>query len=249
MAKDKEVEVKNPLMPVGKSGVPATTDDPYVDDAQIEASDFYIPSLKVLNGTSDECKSGKARPGNFWNPYTNQEFKAPMRGVVCFWMKTRYKRENQKSDPKTEQCMSFDMKVGTRYGECEPCPYKEWGTDRKRAPECSMSHCFILATPDGPLMLRLRKKAEKYAKQFVTQKQTSQQNWWTFAAVLDIKKETGVDDSGRPADYFVPTITWDKTDVQSPEIVAVARGYNKLIGEAQAAGTLREDPVEEEPHA
>lgn len=235
MAKEKQNPEVNSLVPVNVS-VPENQ-EAYVQDAQVEANDFLVPALKVTQGMSDEVKAGKCRPGKFWDPYQQKEIDPPLRAIVVFYHKTRYKR----ADQGTEMCMSMDMIEGTRYGECKECEFAKW-TDKP--PLCAQSHCFVMMSENGPLVLRMRKKSEKTAKQFITQKQTSQQNWWAFPVVLDIKVEHGQDAGGRPADYFAPTITWDKTQPTPEELRKMARSYNAMLAEAQAAGRLQQEPVE-----
>jgi hypothetical protein len=237
-------EQKFPLMPVPQASTGLQKSEEYVDDMMVEATDLYVPTLKVLQGLSDEVKAGKARPGKFWNPYTNKELDSPQSVIVVFHQKSRAMMESGPMDSeKRERCMSFDLVNGTVYGSCDECQYKEW--NKKVPPLCSMSHVFIIFTPEGPLAIRFRKKSEKDARQFITSKQVQKQNWWTFTTVVEIKKQIGVDNTGRPAEYYAPTIAWDKTQTVSEELRTQARAFNAVLGAAQAAGKLKADAVEE----
>jgi len=236
-------ENKFPLMPIQQGSTDLQKQEEYVDDAMVEASDLYVPTLKVLQGMSDEVKAGKARPGKFWNPYTNKELDSPQQVVIIFHQKTRAMMESGPNDPeKRERCMSFDLVNGTVYGECEQCQYKDWNA--RTPPLCSMSHVFIAFTPDGPLAVRFRKKSEKDARQFLTSKQVQKVNWWTYATVLEIKKQIGTDTTGRPAEYYAPAIAWDKTLPVSEELRTQARAFNSVLTAAHAAGRLKADAVE-----
>jgi len=236
-------EQKFPLMPVPQDNA-LQKSEAYVDDTMVEATDLYVPTLKVLQGMSDEVKAGKAMPGKFWNPYTNKALESPQHVVIVFHQKTRAMMESGPMDAeKRERCMSFDLVNGTVYGDCESCQYAQW--NKKTPPLCSMSHVFIAATQDGPLAVRFRKASEKDARQFLTSKQSQHVNWWQYTTVVEIKKRVGIDATGRPAEYYAPAIAWDKTLPVSEDLRTQARAFNEMLQAAQAAGKLKQDAVEE----
>jgi hypothetical protein len=235
------------LVPIAQD---LSTTDPYVEDQDLDHGDLLVPTLQLLQGMSEPVKQGLAgaRPGLFWDPYRQEPIQGPMEGVVVYFTKTRFMRADDKAN--REQCQSFDNVNGTTYGECEICVFSKWGCDAQekvnwQAPPCSLNYTFILATPNGPLALRFRKKAEKAARTFLTQKTMSRKNWWSHPVHIDSKQETGVDASGRPAQYFVPTIVWILEKQLDDGLRSYAKNLHDGLAAAKEAGRFRTEEVED----
>jgi len=229
------------LVPVIPSGdqLPAV-EEKFVEDASVEASDIVLPALKLLQGQSPEVLDGPGKPGNFWDSLQEKMLIPPIRCVIAWHGKSRFKPEGK--PPDTALCTSADTVHGRTYGLCKDCGYKEWGEaepgERRNPPACSLDQLFVLLTDAGLLAVRFRKKAEKYAKQFITQRQMSGKNWWAYQTMLRVSQETGQDQQGKPTKYFAPKITWLLAEVVPEPLRIRARQLHDALQAAAEANRL-----------
>lgn len=228
------------LIPIepSKDQLPAIQED-FVEDPSVEATDIVLPALKLLQGQSPEVLEQQGRPGNFWDSLQGIMVVPPVRCVVAWHGKSRFKPEGKPVG--TDMCVSSNTISGTRYGSCKDCDFKEWTADetgKRKPPFCSLDQLFVLLTDAGLLAVRFRKKAEKYAKQFVTQRQMSGKNWWAYHCMLRVKQETGTDQQGKPTKYFAPTITWLLAEPTAEVLRTRARQLHEGIEKAASAGRL-----------
>jgi hypothetical protein len=234
---------------VSKDQLPATQEE-FVMDSTLDASDIVLPALKLLQGQSPEVLEGNGRPGNFWDSLQGLQIAPPVRCVIAWHGKARFKPEGRPAG--TDMCVSSDTVAGTRYGSCKDCDFKEWGSDdggKRKPPACSLDQLFVLLTDSGLLAVHFRKKAEKYAKQFITQRTMSGKNWWAYNCMLRVKQEAGTDAQGKPTKYFAPTITWLLAEPTSEPLRLKARQLHEGIQKAADAGRLSTAGEDEESEA
>lgn len=61
------------------------------NQAEVDASEFVIPILKLAQPLTDEVSAGKARPGEYVLPLTGQSFEGPVEVVISGKGKGRFK--------------------------------------------------------------------------------------------------------------------------------------------------------------
>ena len=214
--------------------------DPLVNDPNIDSDDIVVPSLSLLQGQSPEVLAGNGRPGQFFDSQQGIALVPPLKAIVAWHGKTRFKGRGKPQG--TEMCRSSDMVHGSVYGLCETCQYKEWqelDNGRRKAPSCAQNQVFVLHTTSGPLMLRMKNKAEKYARMFLTQKAALQRNFWQHPVVLRVKSEAGKDEGGNPTTYFAATISWLLEEVVPEATRVAAKRLHEALQDAAEVGRLQ----------
>lgn len=143
----------------------------------IDASDITIPSLVVLEGTSDEVKTQKlGHPGDLFIRVLNQNIgEGPLEVIPLKRFKNRIRREvkrdaagNVTKDMNAPiLCRSLDGKTGAGQpgGECAACPHTQFTGNNP--PECSDFQnvlCLVRGEEPFPIVVtgsRTRLKAMK----------------------------------------------------------------------------------------
>lgn len=149
------------IEPNGKSHNEMDTqlDEPVQDTAMakysqtptFDASDLFIPKLRLAQGLTTEVQSGLAKPGD-WLVLGSDPMKAPT--IVPMLMVRR--RELRDSDEnRVVMCRSSDsvIGVGNPGGECATCPMSKWIPSTKpggknQAPPCTFIYSYIVYVVD-----------------------------------------------------------------------------------------------------
>lgn len=107
-----------------------------------------IPSLYLRQPTSQsEGMPGDCQVGQFWSS-TGETVGDTVDIIPILTHPSRKKWGEDRID-----CSSLDGKVGTRYGNCEACPYGRFENDV--APACSPGHVFFAVTEDLSALYRI----------------------------------------------------------------------------------------------
>jgi hypothetical protein len=205
----------------------------------IEQEDLILPSLKLLQGSSEEVKQGVdgARAGLFWLSGAEEPFQPPMRVLACAHTKSRalFPKEDKPEHEGLEECRSPDAKEGTRYGVCAECPHSQWDNERGRPPACSESHNFTVLTPFGPAVMRFQRTSIKAAKKLLTQWSMSQDPLWSHPLVISTKTRTDIV-QGRQSTTHVMETKWLQREDVPPHVQEAARGIYTTVMAAHAKG-------------
>lgn len=253
MTEDKKNEVQlwtpspfqgQDLLPVA---IGAKRDD-LIGKENIEVEDLILPSLKLLQGSSEEVKQGVegARAGIFWHTGVGEGFKGPIRVLVCAHTKSRslFPKADRPEHAGLEECRSKDAKFGDHYGDCASCPYKDWDNENDRPPACSESHNFTVLTPFGPAVLRFQRTSIKSARKFLTAWTMSNKN--IFEHPLEISTKTRTDKvNGADSTTHVMETKWLQRETVPPHAQAAARAVFEQVNKAHAAGKF--DTQDEQP--
>lgn len=210
-----------------------------VNQETVEAGDLILPSLKLLQGSSEEVKQGVegARAGIFWHTGISEGFKGPIRVLVCAYTKSRslFPKADRPEHAGLEECRSRDAKFGDRYGECAQCPYSQWDNDNGRPPACSESHNFTVLTPFGPAVMRFSRTSVKSAKKFLTAWTMSNKN--IFEHPLEVSTKTRTDKvNGQDSTTHVMETKWLQREAVPPHAQAAARAVFEQVHAAHEQG-------------
>lgn len=205
----------------------------------VEAEDLILPSLKLLQGSSEEVKQGiqGARAGIFWLSGLEEPLPPPLRVLAVAHTKSRslFPKEDRPEHEGLEECRSKDAKEGTRYGTCADCPYSLWDEDKGRPPACSESHNFTVLTPFGPAVIRFQRTSIKSAKKLLTAWSMSQDA--LFAHPLEITTKTRTDKvNGRDSTTHVMETKWVQRETVPPHVQEAARAVYETVKAAHERG-------------
>ena len=240
--KKNEVQVWKPAEFAGSDLLPVAAGARQVDQTgreNIEAGDLILPSLKLLQGSSEEVKQGVegARAGLFWLSGAEEPFKAPMRILACAYTKSRslFPKEDRAEHQGLGECLSRDGKTGARYGDCASCPYKEWDNENDRRPACSESHNFTVLTPFGPAVLRFTGRSTKGARKLLTAWTTSEKALYSHPITITTKPVTDRI-NGRESTSYVMETKWDQRQDVPPHVQLAAHAVYEQVKIAHDAG-------------
>lgn len=239
-----EVQVWKPSEFDGSDLLPVASGQRPIDSIgreNIEAEDLILPSLKLLQGSSEEVKQGieGARAGLFWLSGAEEAFQPPLRVLAVAHTKSRslFPKEDRVEHQGLEECVSRDSLVGSTYGECAICPYKEWDNEKKRPPACSESHNFTVLTPLGPAILRFSRTSIKAARKLLTAWSMSSDP--LFAHPLVISTSTRTDEvNGRKSTTHVMETKWLQRETVPPHVQVHARAVQEKVKAAHDRGKL-----------
>lgn len=205
----------------------------------ISAEDLIFPTLKLLQGSSDEVKKGieGARAGLFWLTGVEEPVKPPVRVLACAHTKSRtlFPKKDRPEHAGLEECRSRNAIVGTRYGDCDQCPYKEWDNENNRPPACSESHNFTVLTPFGVAVLRLQRTSYKAGKKLVSAWKMSPDALWEHPLVLTTSTRTDKVNGQDSLTHLVDT-KWVQRETVPPHVQAAARAIYEQVTAAHEAG-------------
>ncbi len=229
-------------------------DDVEVDtDLDLEPDDIVLPTLTVLQGTSEPVKQQieGAVPGKLFLSATQEVLEAPARVLVIhrFRGNALFARKTNPAHEGLETCISRDGVTGTKYGDCETCgKCTDWrekpGKDRKTKPLGTKTQQFVVWTSRGICMLRVQmsnKFVGRTIRTFMTKKQTSNRNYFAHPTVLQV--ETGSDDENT---WFVPRLYWQEKIRVPDEMQRACALWRTRIKEALELGKLS-DTEDEAP--
>lgn len=205
----------------------------------IEVEDLVLPSLKLLQGSSEEVKQGVegARAGLFWLSGAEEPFKPPMRLLACAHTKSRslFPKPDRPEHAGLEECTSRDGEVGSHYGDCASCPYKDWDNENGRPPACSESHNFTVLTPMGPAVLRFSRTSIKAAKKLLTAWSMSADPLWSHPLVVSTSVRTDKV-NGRDSTTHVMETKWVQRETVPPHVQQAARAVYEQVKAAHERG-------------
>jgi hypothetical protein len=240
--KKNEVQVWQPSEFNGTDLLPVAAGARDVDRTgreNIEAEDLVLPSLKLLQGSSEEVKQGVegARAGLFWLSGAEEAFKPPLRVLACAHTKSRslFPKEDRAEHQGLEECLSRDGIVGSRYGDCASCPYKEWDNENSRPPACSESHNFTVLTPLGPAVLRFSRTSIKAARKLLTAWSMSSDPLFSHPLVISTSIRTDKV-NGRDSTTHVMETKWAQRETVPPHVQAAARAVHEQVKVAHERG-------------
>lgn len=231
-----------PLFPNGSDLLPVALGGRKVDDIgrqHIEAEDLILPSLKLLQGSSEEVKQGidGARAGLFWLTGAEEPFKPPLRVLAVAHTKSRslFPKEDRAEHEGLEECRSKDAINGTRYGACAECPHSQWDNANGRPPACSESHNFTVLTPLGPAVMRFQRTSVKAAKKLLTAWSMSSEP--LFAHPVQISTSTRTDQVGnQKSTTHVMETKWLQRETVPPHVQEAARAVYAQVMAAHEQG-------------
>lgn len=205
----------------------------------IEVEDLILPSIKLLQGSSEEVKQGieGARAGLFWLSGAEEPFKPPLRVLACAYTKSRslFPKEDRAEHAGLEECVSRDGMVGSHYGECASCPYKDWDNSTGRPPACSESHNFTVLTPLGPAVMRMSRTSAKAAKKLLTAWSMSTDPLWAHPLVISTTVRTDKV-NGRDSTTHVMETKWLQRETVPPHVQEAARAIHEQVKQAHERG-------------
>jgi len=244
MTEDKKEELQawNPSQFAGTDLLPVALAFQKVDRIgreNVEAEDLVLPSLKLLQGSSEEVKKGVqgARAGIFWLTGAEEPFEPPIRVLACAHTKSRslFPKPDRPEHAGLKECRSRDGVTGTEYGECALCPHKEWDNENKRAPACSESHNFTVLTPLGPAIMRFQRTSIKSAKKLLSLWTMSTDPIFAHPLVISTTVRTDMV-QGRPSTTYVKETKWAMKENVPPAAQAAARLIYEQVTAAHEQG-------------
>lgn len=221
----------------------------------VEAEDMVLPVLKCLQGMSPEVTEHAdkgARAGKFFLSSTQRVFDGVVKLLIVQHHRSRalFPDERNPRHAGLERCLSADAIKGTKYGYCSDCEHAEWGADRE-PPVCSLSHNFIVATEDGPAILRFNRTSLKAGKDFISACKFSipPKPLWAHPTILRSVAATSKI-NGKDVTYYKMSISWDRSEPTAGPLQVMAKALYSQVHAAFEAGkiaTADETVVEEKP--
>jgi len=210
----------------------------------IEASDYILPSIKLLQGMSEECNSEdnpEARPGRLYHTGLREVFEAPLRVLLCAHTKSRalFPRDDEPSHANLERCVSRDAVTGDVYGDCASCEYSQWGENR-RPPACSESQNFTALTPWGPAIIRFARTSFMAAREFISTWAMSPKTLWAHPTQINVRSDTK-NVRGKNVTFFKLELKWLVKETVPPSAQAAAKQVNSQISAAHGQGRFKSD--------
>lgn len=205
----------------------------------ISAEDLILPSLKLLQGSSEEVKQGVegARAGLFWLSGAEEAFEPPLRVLAVAHTKSRalFPKADRAEHAGLEECRSRDAIQGDHYGACDSCPHSQWDDANGRPPACSESHNFTVLTPFGPAVMRFQRTSIKAAKKVLTAWSMGQKN--LFEHPLEITTKIRTDKvNGRDSTTHVMETKWNQRETVPPHAQAAALAVYEQVMAAHEQG-------------
>lgn len=219
----------------------------------VEPEDMVLPVLKCLQGMSPEVTEHAdkgARAGKFFLSSTQRVFDGVVKLLIVQHHRSRALFPDERNNPKgLERCLSPDGIRGSKYGYCSDCEYAEW--DVGNPPPCSLSHNFIVATEDGPAILRFNRTSLKAGKDFISACKFSipPKPLWAHPTILRSVAATSKI-NGKDVTYYKMSIAWDRSEPTSGPLQAMAKSLYSQVHAAFNAGKLasaEETMAEEKP--
>jgi hypothetical protein len=225
--KKNEIAVWQPSEFEGEDLLPVSMMDEEADLSgrdQIRTEDIILPTLKVLQPTSEECNDyDGAEPGLLWHSGCMEVFRPPVRAIAIAHNRSNalFPKEDNPRYAGLQQCLARDGEHGDVYGECAKCPNLEWGANNEPA-LCSASQNFILMTEFGPCMIRFSRSSHRAGKDFLSQWMGTRKPIFAHPVIIDTASRVKV--VGRKqVTYWVQTMRWQVREKLPPEVKEMAR--------------------------
>lgn len=238
------------LLPIKTGNKIGPSDVPLIIENDMEQEDIRLPSIKLLQGTSDEVQKALidgATPGRYVFTGSQTVVKPPVRFLVIARIRgnAMFVRPRDPDYADLETCISRDGIHGSRYGMCEPCGRcTEWRPDAngelKKQPLGSKTQQFVVWSSEGLAMLRVsmsNKFSTRNMRDLMTRRQTTGRNWWVHPMLLFADNEQNKD--GDP--FFVPRMRWDEKEVVPDTVQKQCFEWYGRVVEALKAGSLSDD--------
>ena len=228
------------LLPIASVGVMDTT-----GQENIDADDLVLPSLRLLQGMSDEVTEQSvegAAPGVFYHTGAKEIMKGPVRVLFCAHTKSRalFPKEGDARFAGISKCVSRDGIAGDEYGDCGSCDHTEWGEDRN-PPLCSESHNFTALTCYGPCVIRFSRTSFKTAKEFLSTWRFSGKRIHTHPVLISVKQHQRELPGGKKATYYSLELKWDQKEAVPPAAQDAANTIYKAVTSAHEQGNFTND--------
>lgn len=132
--------------PVQETGLARYSAQPAFD-----ASDLFIPKLRLAQGLTSEVQQGLAKPGD-WLVLGSDPMKQP---TIIPMMMVRRRELRDSDENRVVLCRSSDSitGIGNPGGECATCPMNKWIQSKKaggknQAPPCTFIYSYIVYVVD-----------------------------------------------------------------------------------------------------
>jgi len=207
----------------------------------LDPGDFIPPRVKVVQQMSDEAAQEKAKPGDFFNTLTGENYGKELRFIPILPFKQRVLLVRSEKRPLIDfalssvgllpiadgdglKCRSFDtiQGVGDPGVICETCPLSQW--DGNVPPLCTETYNVAALNELGDLIiLGFQKSSAKVGKRLFSMTRLSAGAPWTKTYVAKTHAEKN--DKGN---FFVPDVT-----IEGPtptELLSVAGQWARQLG-------------------
>jgi hypothetical protein len=214
--------------------------------ADLDDADLVVPVIKICQSLTAEVVEGEAKPGDFINGLTQENFGPEISFVVAAYQKGRFysDKETGRSFATTEQVapdnwpeeyagrafISIDD-AEERFREAVNASEIEWGN----GPKISTTHNFIGLVNDSPVPVRLSlmRTSAPAARKLQTMLRFSQAFWDN---VFQLKTETKRSSRNEPFQSLVVKQGGKTTPEQRQAAVQVALAVkSNRVGDAEAA--------------
>jgi hypothetical protein len=208
----------------------------------ITSEDLILPAMMLLQGMSEPVTKGMdgAKPGLFYLSGAEEIFEPPLRVLLVAHTKSRslFPKDDRAEHAGLEECLSRDGKTGTRYGECDSCPHKDWDNEHNKPPACSESHNFIALTPLGPAVIRFARTSFKSAKKLLTAWTMSDDPLWAHPTIISAKQQEKTLPNGRKTVFYSMETKWVRSETVPPHAQEAARVVYEQVKQAHDDGRL-----------
>lgn len=188
---------------------------------RVRLENMTVPTLKLLQGMSDECTNGAhpdARPGLFFLSVANIVMHAPLRVIPITYTFSR-KMTPKDTDPDyerlgaTEVCRSWNGDTGDIHGNCSSCQFKQFRPNprnprRKRRPMCDESHNFAVLTQFGPAWMYFGGTSAQAGGNLVQTAGLLRKNLYDHPLVIDAESRNFDQPNGKKVNYFRMVPRW-----------------------------------------
>jgi hypothetical protein len=202
------------LAVVGASSLQTFSDNPVLD-----ASDLYIPRLRLAQGLTAEVQSGTAKPGE-WLLLGIDPMKTANVIPMMMTRRREYRADKSVDPQRTVLCRSGDSLVGSGNpgGECAVCPMNKWsdnGPGKKGTPPpCSFSYSYLVYVIEADSLALLEFTRTSITTGKMVNTMIMQRGIGRFAIAL-----TSNSKSGPQGSYYLPVVS---PGTASPEQFAAA---------------------------
>lgn len=166
----------------------------YSSAPNIDASDVFVPKLRLAQGLTAEVQNGYAKPGQWL--ISGED---PMDTVVVVPLMMNRRRELRDLDEGRQVvCRSFDSLkgVGDPGGDCATCPMSKWtqgkGKNSKNsAPACNFIYSYVVYVVELDTVTILEFSRTSIAAGKMLNTTILQRGLGTFASVLSANSSKG----------------------------------------------------------
>lgn len=217
---------------------------PVVGRESLTEDDIVVPTLKLLQGQSDEVTEGVsgAQPGKFFLSSSQEVIEPPIRVLVIAHGRSNvlYPKPDDPRYAGLKQCLARDGIEGNEYGYCDDCGlHKKWG-DNNEPPVCAESHNFtVLLEGRGPAIVRFKRKSFPTAKTFVSNWRMGSKNLWHHPVEIRVDSDTFEMPGGKKTKFYYMKMQWN-TGISIPvEIHRKAYETYERLNNAAEHGRLK----------